>query len=239
METEKAIKREPPKKYVSPENSSVYNDAVSNYESRQPDDQPERQNESFNRMTQNVPSNLRDNKNVTIVDTKNTYKEQEHEYNSSTPLDSKLDKSNTNVPGINRLHNVSGNDTEVDIEKLENTDKMKNDREDNVKGNSNIIDIKTKKTLKEHQHEPLVAVSDLMSDVRSKRFTSKQSSNHYALCGLWDFAGQKEFYATHQAFLTNSAVYLVVADMADDILKQDVKQNFATFQTVGGKKISL
>ncbi|VDI71250.1 Hypothetical predicted protein, partial [Mytilus galloprovincialis] len=41
--------------------------------------------------------------------------------------------------------------------------------------------------------------------------------NQYATCGFWDFAGQKEFYATHQTFLSSNAVYLVVANIADDI----------------------
>ncbi|XP_052097366.1 probable serine/threonine-protein kinase roco8 [Mytilus californianus] len=45
--------------------------------------------------------------------------------------------------------------------------------------------------------------------------------------------GQKEFYATHQAFLTSSAVYLVVADMKDDISKQGLSQYFADFQHIG------
>ncbi|CAC5421826.1 unnamed protein product [Mytilus coruscus] len=44
---------------------------------------------------------------------------------------------------------------------------------------------------------------------------------------------KKEFYATHQAFLTSSAVYLVVADMKDDIRKQELSQCFADFQNVG------
>ncbi|CAG2241724.1 unnamed protein product [Mytilus edulis] len=72
-----------------------------------------------------------------------------------------------------------------------------------------------------------------MSRVFSTTSASNIPSNHYALCGLWDFAGQKEFYATHQAFLTNSALYLVVADMKDDISKQDASQYSADFKNVG------
>ncbi|CAG2223186.1 unnamed protein product [Mytilus edulis] len=74
--------------------------------------------------------------------------------------------------------------------------------------------------------------ADLMSNVFSKS-TENTPSNLYALCELWDFAGQKEFYATHQAFLTSSAVYLVVADMKDDISKQGLSQCFADFQNIG------
>ncbi|VDI80119.1 Hypothetical predicted protein, partial [Mytilus galloprovincialis] len=78
----------------------------------------------------------------------------------------------------------------------------------------------------------LVMPADLMSNVVSQS-TENTSSNLYALCDLWDFAGQKEFYATHQAFLTSSAVYLVVADMKDDISKQGLNQCFADFQDIG------
>ncbi|CAG2199073.1 unnamed protein product [Mytilus edulis] len=41
-------------------------------------------------------------------------------------------------------------------------------------------------------------------------------SEEYADCGFWDFAGQKEFYATHQTFLCTNAVYLLVVDISRD-----------------------
>ncbi|XP_071149137.1 uncharacterized protein [Mytilus edulis] len=46
------------------------------------------------------------------------------------------------------------------------------------------------------------------------------SSDHikqFADCGFWDFAGQKEFYATHQTFLSANAVYLLVVDISKDL----------------------
>ncbi|CAG2198930.1 unnamed protein product [Mytilus edulis] len=79
----------------------------------------------------------------------------------------------------------------------------------------------------------LIMPEDLMSNVFTKTTSSKTTSNLFALSELWDFAGQKEFYATHQAFLTSSAVYLVVADMKDDISKQGLSQCFVDFQDIG------
>ncbi|XP_063418386.1 uncharacterized protein LOC134701177 [Mytilus trossulus] len=73
---------------------------------------------------------------------------------------------------------------------------------------------------------------DLMSNVFYKS-TIDNPSNLFALCELWDFAGQKEFYATHQAFLTSCAVYIVVADMKDDISKQSLSQCFDDFKNIG------
>ncbi|XP_071142107.1 uncharacterized protein [Mytilus edulis] len=78
----------------------------------------------------------------------------------------------------------------------------------------------------------LVMPEDLVSHVFTNSVLNTQSI-HTALCELWDFAGQKEFYATHQAFLTCNAVYLVVADMNEDISKQGISQYFADFQDVG------
>ncbi|XP_063405712.1 uncharacterized protein LOC134689676 [Mytilus trossulus] len=88
----------------------------------------------------------------------------------------------------------------------------------------------------EDENRPLSLImpKDLMSSVLSKKSNSDTYSNQHALCSLWDFAGQKEFYATHQAFLTSGAVYLVVADIDDDISKQYVTQHFADYREVGG-----
>ncbi|CAC5411131.1 unnamed protein product [Mytilus coruscus] len=39
-----------------------------------------------------------------------------------------------------------------------------------------------------------------------------ESHDMLAFCALWDFAGQKDFYATHQVFLSKCAVFLLVTD---------------------------
>ncbi|CAC5370508.1 unnamed protein product [Mytilus coruscus] len=39
-------------------------------------------------------------------------------------------------------------------------------------------------------------------------------NEEFADCEFWDFAGQKEFYATHQTFLSTNAIYLLVADIS-------------------------
>ncbi|XP_071147607.1 uncharacterized protein [Mytilus edulis] len=84
-----------------------------------------------------------------------------------------------------------------------------------------------------NQSSLLVMPVDLMANVFTKS-TAKPQRNLYALCELWDFAGQKEFYATHQAFLTSSAVYLVVAEMKDDIFSEEKKTKCsADFQHIG------
>ncbi|CAG2213570.1 LRRK2 [Mytilus edulis] len=41
-------------------------------------------------------------------------------------------------------------------------------------------------------------------------------NEEFADCGFWDFAGQKEFYATHQTFLSTNAIYLLVVDISKE-----------------------
>ncbi|CAC5410611.1 unnamed protein product [Mytilus coruscus] len=48
-------------------------------------------------------------------------------------------------------------------------------------------------------------------------------NDQYADCGFWDFAGQKEFYATHQTFLSRNAIYLLVLDISEDFEKNTYK----------------
>jgi hypothetical protein len=57
-------------------------------------------------------------------------------------------------------------------------------------------------------------------------------------CSIWDFAGQKEFYATHQTFLTNSAIYLLTVDLSKDLSSQEEIEN-KEFDQVGCKYILL
>lgn len=46
--------------------------------------------------------------------------------------------------------------------------------------------------------------------------TTKVSGRVLADCIIMDFAGHKEYYSTHQTFLTTNAIYLVVFKFDDD-----------------------
>ncbi|XP_076084533.1 uncharacterized protein LOC143055284 [Mytilus galloprovincialis] len=65
--------------------------------------------------------------------------------------------------------------------------------------------------------------SDLVNDESINEMTStimksylqykeKEQDDMLGFCWLWDFAGQKDFYATHQVFLSKHAVFLLVTD---------------------------
>ncbi|VDI09241.1 Hypothetical predicted protein [Mytilus galloprovincialis] len=58
-------------------------------------------------------------------------------------------------------------------------------------------------------------MDDILFYVKDKKH--KMTSEGLVECGIWDFAGQKDYYATHQTFFTQDAIYLLVVDIKDDI----------------------
>ncbi|XP_076084462.1 uncharacterized protein LOC143055213 [Mytilus galloprovincialis] len=52
-------------------------------------------------------------------------------------------------------------------------------------------------------------------------FKEKENDDMLAFCWLWDFAGQKDFYATHQVFLSKHAVFLLVTDSLEFSTAED------------------
>ncbi|VDI44808.1 Hypothetical predicted protein, partial [Mytilus galloprovincialis] len=55
---------------------------------------------------------------------------------------------------------------------------------------------------------------------------ASQPQEAFASCWLWDFAGQNDFYATHQAFLSSCAVYILVADSLEFSAKEELWIDF-------------
>ncbi|VDI65638.1 Hypothetical predicted protein [Mytilus galloprovincialis] len=69
---------------------------------------------------------------------------------------------------------------------------------------------------------------------KSPQGLSTDQRDEFADCGFWDFAGQKEFYATHQTFLSANAVYLLVVDISEEF-KSKTYENMIEkeFDTIG------
>lgn len=45
-------------------------------------------------------------------------------------------------------------------------------------------------------------------------------------CDFWDFAGQKEYYATHQTFCSQHSIYLIVADINEEMKDTQPDEHF-------------
>jgi hypothetical protein len=80
--------------------------------------------------------------------------------------------------------------------------------------------------------EKRVGLLDTLPDVMNVELPKE----FFADCAVWDFAGQKEFYATHQTFLTNCAIYLLTADLSKDLSSQRLTKIYdVDFGKVGCK----
>ncbi|CAC5411139.1 unnamed protein product [Mytilus coruscus] len=81
----------------------------------------------------------------------------------------------------------------------------------------NVLDEKTNQEENKSDTSNDENINQLTSKI-IKSYIERRQRTHddmSAFCLLWDFAGQKDFYATHQVFLSNSAVYLLVTDGLD------------------------
>lgn len=166
----------------------------------------------------NLPSIMYNEKNMTVT----SPPQSEHK---------KVDIIGENVHPINSPEHT---------ESLGNTDNANRMRPKMYEKNDSILTradtITNREEIKDDvQLSSLIMPPNLMSNILSNTLSRQSSTKcQYASCGLWDFAGQLEFYATHQAFLTSSAIYILVSSMDDEIEKQDVKPCFAEYKKLGG-----
>ncbi|OPL20999.1 hypothetical protein AM593_10421, partial [Mytilus galloprovincialis] len=73
-------------------------------------------------------------------------------------------------------------------------------------------------TLQQSNQSPEQAARDFETMLTAKSKVDVNDNEEYANILLWDFAGDEEFYHTHQTFLSQDAMYLVVTKLneADD-----------------------
>ncbi|VDI30733.1 Hypothetical predicted protein [Mytilus galloprovincialis] len=89
----------------------------------------------------------------------------------------------------------------------------------NGKGNSNETEFNQVNDDEINQMTSTIMKSSL-------QLRERKHDDMLAFCWLWDFAGQKDFYATHQVFLSNCAVYLLVTDSLDFTIAEEPGINF-------------
>ncbi|CAC5368629.1 unnamed protein product [Mytilus coruscus] len=67
-------------------------------------------------------------------------------------------------------------------------------------------------------------MDDILLEAQSQK--EKMAADGLVQCGIWDFAGQKDYYATHQTFFTPHAIYILVTDIEDEIGDTKHDQSF-------------
>lgn len=82
--------------------------------------------------------------------------------------------------------------------------------------------VKLPVTTTTYEQEPNISLEQAYKDITTMMEKSKEIDLHddeeYATFSVWDFAGDEEFYHTHQAFLSQDAIYIVLTKLneADD-----------------------
>ncbi|CAC5382463.1 unnamed protein product [Mytilus coruscus] len=69
------------------------------------------------------------------------------------------------------------------------------------------------KVFASHEKQPKHPVDQVHKEIESMLKVYAHDKEEYATLLLWDFAGDKEFYHTHQTFLSADAIYLVVTKL--------------------------
>ncbi|XP_063408958.1 uncharacterized protein LOC134692437 [Mytilus trossulus] len=112
---------------------------------------------------------------------------------------------------------------------------LKNDNENKKSVNFEEQQTVNKKQMnKDIDTDKVMKGNDLLLYQTHKQFIANDNKEEYVVCDLWDFAGEKEYYATHQAFISSSCIFLLVADLSSDVMnfQKDVtsKSSFDTIE---------
>ncbi|CAG2211643.1 unnamed protein product [Mytilus edulis] len=148
-------------------------------------------NAEDDRNTQNMQVEETNNMNIRQGDEKSTY-------NKDITTNIKVRQENSDDTNESSSLFMPEDSTNKAIVNLDNKE-VTNESSSLVMPEDFSTDDKINLDNKQNESSLLVMPEDLMSHVFSKS-TVNAPFNLYALCELWDFAGQKEFYATHQAF---------------------------------------
>lgn len=105
--------------------------------------------------------------------------------------------------------------------------------------NDNKSNVRESPKAKQHAHlhtddQITDAMIDHMDDIFLEVKNKEVNSGDLVECGIWDFAGQKDYYVTHQTFFIQQAIYILVADIRETIGPIEFDENFKS-DSSGGK----
>ncbi|VDI57682.1 Hypothetical predicted protein [Mytilus galloprovincialis] len=182
--------------------------------------------------TKNVSSNITLNIDVNVDEES---KEDNYEATNQTnqeaavqdDINSKIDEHSEDQFDVNHTR-------ELQRKELDNIDKEVNDtvsitsnRSTVLNEECNIITVDEELCQTTRKDDLNKMTSDIIDKyVKNSDASQPQKQEELASCWLWDFAGQNDFYATHQAFLSSCAVYILVADSLEFSAKEKLWIDF-------------
>lgn len=136
-------------------------------------------------------------------------------------------ESSVEIEGNKTIQNTESIDESMEFEAAvnkasrsilaENIDESKESESSSLKQTQQVTDQVSTISHELHSNSTLEqAHSDIKNMLKSK--VDLNDKEEYATLLLWDFAGDEEFYHTHQTFLSPDSIYLVVTKLneADD-----------------------
>lgn len=131
-----------------------------------------------------------------LFEDKQTSKELNNEFGITSRIDGNFQNTNVNTKNLGDTKNDNKPGMSVRA-KVENSSKRQTTK---LEANAS------------NELEKNESIDTLLEDV----LKAEVSDREYADCTMMDFAGHTEFYSTHQTFLTDNAIYLVVFNFNDE-----------------------
>lgn len=156
------------------------------------------------------------------LSSKAAHSENEEEYNINSLHEEENTKDDSESDAKLTIEIAEGREHTIKFERLQNfeignSNSNQTDPETIQFRPSNDITIINNEIENESGSENDENVDKLTSNIMESclHWNKDDPLDKQAFCWLWDFAGQKDFYATHQVFLSTCAVYLLVTDSLD------------------------
>ncbi|CAC5416064.1 unnamed protein product [Mytilus coruscus] len=160
-------------------------------------------------------------------------KQKEKQTIATEPLTPQINENIQNIKNISAASSKNSEDKTLNVADSVDSSREKNSLEKHKK--TDIQDSEQNKDQKISEKPEVIfkAMKENMNEIllSVKNQKGQMTSDDLVECGIWDFAGQRDYYATHQTFFTPHAIYIIVADIEDDI---QVIGEDCNFDAIGG-----
>ncbi|VDI15912.1 Hypothetical predicted protein [Mytilus galloprovincialis] len=170
-----------------------------------------------NNLNEEVPAeeNVVDERNL-VSKTYESSVSDEESSDESSDTDNFIEDNQSVFYDSDYSKKIHKTDNNLDNETLETNLNQKQTKTINFKNEYNhYVAIKSNETESDQINDDDIKQMTSTIIKSSLQLRERKHNDMLAFCWLWDFAGQKDFYATHQVFLSNCAVYLLVTDSLD------------------------